>query len=51
MDITFEEYNIVEEGVSEYKTPNGITYGIIGCAFRVHKALGRDYWNLLMNRV
>ena len=40
MDITFEEYNIVEEGVSEYKTPNGITYRIIGCAFRVHKALG-----------
>jgi len=40
MDLTFEEYNIVEEGLLEYKTPNEITYGIIGCAFRVHKALG-----------
>ena len=40
MNITIEEYNIVEEGVTEYKTLNEITYGIIGCAFKVHKALG-----------
>ena len=40
MDITIEEFKVVEEGVIEYKTLNEITYGIIGCAFRVHKALG-----------
>lgn len=40
MTITIEEYNIVEDGVKEYKTLNDITYGIIGCAFKVHKALG-----------
>ncbi len=26
--------------MKEYKTLNDITYGIIGCAFKVHKALG-----------
>jgi GxxExxY protein len=40
LDITIEEFKVVEEGVIEYKTLNEITYGIIGCAFRVHKALG-----------
>lgn len=40
MNITIEEYNIVEDGVREYKSLNDITYGIIGCAFKVHKALG-----------
>lgn len=40
MNITIEEYNIVEDGVNEYKTLNDISYGIIGCAFKVHKALG-----------
>ena len=31
---------IVEDGVKTYKTVNDITFGIIGCAFKVHKALG-----------
>jgi GxxExxY protein len=35
-----EENYIVEDGVKIYKTANDITFGIIGCAFKVHRTLG-----------
>ncbi|MCX6294919.1 MAG: GxxExxY protein [Bacteroidetes bacterium] len=38
--MNWDEIKIVEEGIKEYKSLNDITYGIIGCAFKVHKALG-----------
>jgi len=38
--MNWDEINIVEDGIKEYKSLNDITYGIIGCAFKVHKALG-----------
>ena len=38
--MNWDEIKIVEDGIKEYKSLNDITYGIIGCAFRVHKALG-----------
>jgi GxxExxY protein len=31
---------VVEDGIKVYKTINDVSYGIIGCAFKVHKTLG-----------
>ena len=40
-DINYtEEIYTVEDGLREYKTTNDITFGIIGCAFKVHRTLG-----------
>ena len=38
--MNWDEINIVEDDIREYKTLNDITYGIIGCAFKVPRTLG-----------